>query len=81
VGRELYEIFVCERNALGAAAAQALIERAESSFAAWPIERDLIFRDVAQYLIISEYLESHPAAIGTSINMARVISGLIPSAL
>jgi len=77
-GRALYEAFVCERNGIEASAARAILRHAEDSFAAWPNERDLVLRDVVQYLVISEYLVSNPKRVGTAINMSRVISRLIP---
>jgi hypothetical protein len=77
-GKALYEAFVCERNRIEASAARTILRHAEESFAAWPNERDLVFRDVVQYLVISEYLLSHPKRVGTTINMCRVISRLIP---
>jgi hypothetical protein len=80
-GRALYLAFVCERNSVGASAAQVVLQRAEASFAAWPADRDLIFRDVVQYLVISEYLKSNPKRGGTTINMARTIEELIPAQL
>jgi hypothetical protein len=80
-GRALYEAFVCERNALGKSAAQVILQRAEASFAAWPNDRDLIFRDVVQYVVISEYLVLHPKRGGTTTNMAGTISRLISANL
>ena len=80
-GRALYEAFVCQRNAIGPSAAQVILQRAEASFAVWPNDRGLIFRDVVQYLVISEYLASHPKRGGTTINMARTISRLISERL
>jgi hypothetical protein len=77
-GKALYEALVCERNRIEASAARTILRHAEESFAAWPNERDLVFRDVVQYLVISEYLVSHPKRVGTTINMSRVISRLIP---
>jgi hypothetical protein len=80
-GQPLYEAFVCERNALEASAARGILQRAEESFAAWPNDRELIFRDVVQYLVISEYLESHPERGGTTVNMTRIIAKIIPGQL
>jgi hypothetical protein len=80
-GRALYEVFVRERNAIGISAARAILQRAEASFAVWPSDRGLIFRDVVQYLVISEYLLSHPKRGGTTTNMARTISRLISEKL
>jgi len=80
-GRALYEAFVCQRNTVGASAAQAILQRAEASFAAWPADHDLIFRNVVQYLVISEYLVSNPTHHGTATNMARIIATVIPKDL
>ena len=79
--RALYEAFVCDRNAIGASAARVILQRAEASFATWPTDRDLKFMDVMKYLVISEYLKSHPKRGGTSINMAHVIEQAIPREL
>jgi len=80
-GQALYEAFVCERNALEASAARGILQRAEASFAAWPNDRNLIFRDVVQYLVISEYLAAHAERSGTTTNMARIIAQVIPGQL
>ena len=80
-GRVLYEAFVRDRNAIDASAARVILQRAEDSFATWPTDRDLKFMDVMKYLVISEYLISHPKRGGTSINMARVIEQVIPREL
>jgi hypothetical protein len=80
-GRSLYEAFVCDRNAIEPSAARVILQRAEASFATWPTDRDLKFMDVLKYLVISEYLVSHPKRGGTSINMARIIEQVIPREL
>jgi hypothetical protein len=77
-GRALYEAFVCQRNGIETSAARAILRLADDSFAAWPNERDLIFRDVVQYLVISEYLLSNSKRVGTTSNMARVVARIIP---
>lgn len=80
-GESLYEVFLCRRNALEASAARMILRRAESSFAMWPTERDLIFRDVVQYLVMSEYLDTIPERVGTASNMIRIIARVIPQNL
>jgi hypothetical protein len=80
-GQALLEAFVCERNALEASAARGILQRAAASFATWPSEHDLNFLNVVQYLVISEYLASHPKRRGTTINMARTIAQVIPRRL
>jgi hypothetical protein len=77
----LYEAFVCQHNAIEASAARGILQRAEASFATWPNDRDLIFRDVVQYLAISEYLALYPSRGGTTVNMVRIISKIIPGNL
>jgi hypothetical protein len=77
-GRDFYEVFVCEYARVESAAARTVLRRAEASFAAWPNERELAFRDVVAYLLISEYLRSHPKRSGTTAHMARVISNIVP---
>ena len=81
IGQALYLAFVRERNAIDESAARAILRRAEASFAAWPNDRDLNFRDVVQYLVISEYLSSHPERGGTTVNMTRIIAQVVPGQL
>jgi hypothetical protein len=76
--RALYEAFVCQRNGIAESAAKSILRHAEDSFATWPRGRDLILRDVVQYLVISEYLLSNPERVGTTINMTRVVGKIIP---
>src|ERR1700704_2381027 len=57
-GGTLYEAFVCDYSAVDIAAARAILRRAEASFSSWPNERELIFRDVVQYVAILDYLAS-----------------------
>jgi len=80
-GHALYNTFVCERNAIEPSAAREILQRAEASFAAWPNDRDLVFRDVVQYLAISEYLALYPKRGGTTVNMVRIITKIIPGNL
>jgi hypothetical protein len=77
-GRPLYEAFACEYGRIDSAAARTMLHRAEASFAAWPNERELIFRDVVQYMVILEYLATHPKRSGTTANMTGVLSKIIP---
>ena len=81
VGDSLYEAFLCRRNALEGSAARMILRRAENSFAMWPHERDLIFRDVVQYLVISEYFDTYRNRAGTATNMNKIIARVIPKEL
>ena len=79
--RPLYEAFACTYGKIDGAAARTILRRAEESFAAWPNERDLILRDVVQYMIILDYLATHPKRSGTTANMIGAISKIIPGRL
>jgi hypothetical protein len=80
-GQDLYAAFVCQRNEIEDSAARRILKCAADSFAVWPEDRDLIFQDVAKYLIISEYLAINAHRAGTTIDMDRVIGQIIPKAL
>ena len=80
-GESLYEAFLCRRSALEASAARMILRHAESSFTMWPTERDLIFRDVVQYLVLSEYLETYPKRVGAATNVIKIIAKVIPKQL
>lgn len=75
---DLYAAIVCIRSGVSTPEARAILHRARESFAAWPIDRDLIFRDIVQYLVISEYLKYQSTRASTTINMADVVAKIIP---
>jgi hypothetical protein len=55
-----------------------ILERAEQSFASWPVERPLTFRDVVEYLVVHVCLNAEPAAPGIRSPLARIIAEEIP---
>jgi hypothetical protein len=79
--RERYEWVVARRTGSNPAGVRAVLEHAEDSFAAWPIERPLTFRDVVQYLAITECLTADPTAGGVRTHVADRVAGLIPANL
>src|SRR5712671_2229097 len=72
-GAALYIAVVCDYSAVDIAVARTILHRAEASFSAWPNERELIFRDVVQYVVILDYLASHAKRNGTTANMMSVL--------
>lgn len=81
-GRALYEAVAARR--LGAKpriSAAELVRRAEESFADWPAERAVRFRDVVHYLIFDEYLHQGKAREATKTNMGAVVARVIPEEL
>jgi hypothetical protein len=78
-GRALYEAVAARR--LGAKpriSAAEVVRRAEESFADWPAERTVRFRDVVHYLIFDEYLHAGKAREATKTNMGAVVARVIP---
>lgn len=81
-GRVLYEAVAARR--LGAKprlSAAEVVRRAEESFADWPAERAVRFRDVVHYLIFDEYLHQGKAREATKTNMGAVVARVIPEEL
>ena len=58
-GRPLYEKIASKYLNITNAEARDVVERARKSFAVWPYERDLKLRDVARYIIVNQYIETH----------------------
>ena len=78
-GRALYEAVTARRLGLNPpVSATEIVRRAEQSFADWPVERDLRFRDVVHYLIFDEYMHAGKARAGTKTNMGAVVARIIP---
>jgi len=80
--RELYREVVMKHLSGTLAAADAVLARATESFASWPVERELTFRDVVHYLAVSDYLASNNVdAAWTRENLGRVVASLIEDSL
>ena len=78
-GRALYEAVTARRIGLNPPiSATEIVRRAEESFADWPVERELRFRDVVHYLIFDEYMHAGKARAGTKTNMGAVVARIIP---
>jgi transposase-like protein len=75
---EVYRRVVMNRLGVTLAAADAVLDRASESFATWPVERPLTFRDVVHYLAVSEYLASKDyVAAWTREDLGRVVASLV----
>jgi hypothetical protein len=61
--------------------AAEVVRRAEESFADWPVERAVRFRDVVHYMIFDEYVHSGKAREATRTNMGAVVARIIPEEL
>ena len=80
-GRDLYRKIVIARTRSDEASAEALLDQAEESFAAWPTRRDLKFVDVVHFVAVSEFLASHGNSPWIYANMGREVESQIPGNL
>jgi hypothetical protein len=81
-GRALYEAVIARR--LGANppnSAADIVRRAEESFADWPAEREVRFRDVVHYQIFSEYMRQGEERVGSLTNIGQAVARIIPDEL
>lgn len=74
-----YREVIARQTGLDDAQVRRIIARAETSFANWPVERPLKFRDVVQYLVVYQCLEADPRALGTRSRLTTIIAEEIPN--
>lgn len=80
-GKQLYEKVVAKLTGATADAAKALVRAAEQSFAQWPSERELTFRDVAHYLCFESFSQAHDNRDWTRTLLSKVVDAEIPKGL
>ena len=80
-GAALYAQIVARRGDLGGRSPDAVVQHAMESFAAWPAERPLQFRDVVHVLAFDDYLRVHTDSRGTLSNMRKMVDRVIPETL
>ena len=73
-----YEQVIARRTGLDGAGVRQVLQHAEDSFASWPVERPLRFRDVVQYLVVHECLTADASAVGTRTRLTTIIAEVIP---
>jgi hypothetical protein len=80
-GRALYEAVIARR--LGSnptLSAAEIVRRAAESFAGWPTDRELKFRDVVHYQVFDEYMRLSEV-VGTRTNFRVAVAQIIPAEL
>jgi hypothetical protein len=75
---DLYRLIVSAHVGGDAHAADALLERAQESYALWPVPHALTFRDVAHYLAVSGYWAAHRGQRWICSDIRRVIDASVP---
>lgn len=77
-GRALYRRIVAARLSCDDAAADEVLQRAEQSFAIWPVPRTLCYRDVVHYIAVSRFIAAHPGAHWVYADMKHIVDRVIP---
>jgi hypothetical protein len=81
-GRVLYEAVIARRLDSNATLSAAdIVRRAEESFADWPRDRELTFRDVVHYQIFDEYVRQAEVRVGTRTDFGAAVARIIPDEL
>jgi hypothetical protein len=76
-----YQEVVARRTGLDQQGVREVLQHAEDSFASWPVERPLRFRDVVEYLVATECLNLGRSGARTGRRLTRIIAGVIPENL
>jgi hypothetical protein len=66
------------RSGADAAAVSNFMRRAEESFATWPVERPLTFRDIVLYVAVTNDLKSDIAVAGVRSRIVDFALGIVP---
>lgn len=80
-GIALYEKVVSSLPGVSAEAAQTLVRAAEQTFAEWPEERELTFRDVVHYLCFERFSRDHDNRNWTRTSLRGAVESVIPEDL
>ncbi|SRR6266478_440369 len=78
---ERYAYVVAKRTGSDLNGVKSIIRRVEESFGEWPNERPVNFRDVVQYLAITECLKESATESGVRAEVSAVVAKLIPAKL
>jgi hypothetical protein len=74
---ERYARFIESSSGVTAATVLTVMRRAEESFADWPNERPLNFRDVVQYLAVTDCLKIDIAVAGVRSRMVDFVIDIV----
>lgn len=77
-GDELYARVVEYGLDCDPTAARSIVLGADRSFAQWPTERDVMFRDVASFLLMNQLLPAHSKTLGVQANVTSIVAAVIP---
>jgi len=78
---EIYARVVEKHCRADADGVRRILRRAEESYAVWPEERDLIFRDLVNYFAVTQCRSADPKNIGVRTDVIDIVSHAIPAEL
>lgn len=58
--------------------ARSIVLEADRSFAQWPTERDVTFRDVVVFLLLNQLLPADSKTLGVQANVTAIVAKAIP---
>ncbi|MBS0395331.1 MAG: hypothetical protein JSR54_11935 [Proteobacteria bacterium] len=76
-----YQEVVARQAGVDEREARAIVDRAEDSFASWPVGRAVTFRDVVQYLVVRRCLDGEPGGAGIRSRLVAIIADEVPGDL
>jgi hypothetical protein len=81
--REHFRLLVMARKGCDSTVANLALERAEESFAQWPVTRELTLCDVVHYLTVSEYFAAYAGEpwMSSDANINLIVQSHIPHGL
>jgi len=78
---DLLRLTVMTHSGCDSTAAEAILKRAEESFAEWPVRRELTLCDVVHYVSVTELLSTHEDVCGVHANIGHVVASHVPHEL
>jgi hypothetical protein len=81
IGLRRYHEIIARQTGLDDSGVREILERAEGSFASWPVERPLKFRDVVQYIVAIQCLKADTTVLGVRSRLTTIIAEEIPGEL
>jgi hemerythrin-like metal-binding protein len=77
----VYVFVVMAHTGCDSSTANIILDRAEESFAEWPISRALTLRDVVHYLTVTEYLDLYGKDFWMRSEIIKMVNANIPKIL
>ena len=78
---DLYARVVAAHSGADAEGVRRILRHAAESFALWPEERELNFRDLVSYFAVTACRSADPKTIGVRANVIDIVAHAIPAEL